>query len=158
MQNGSPSRSRRRFVCAGGCAALALPAGLLLGPGAAAQGLDRFATHVSLKDGIAVFDVDCQDVMVSRYAPYHFYPEARYSIGILRYKDGAKITAMRNPWKDFPSVPLGKLFEEHGGGGHRRVGSVLLRGEQLEHSQTVLDELLRQIATADREADQDEKP
>ncbi len=37
MRTGLPSRSRRRFVCAGGCAALALPAGLLLGPGAAAQ-------------------------------------------------------------------------------------------------------------------------
>ena len=37
MRNGSPSQSRRRFVCAGGCAALALPTGLLLSPGASAQ-------------------------------------------------------------------------------------------------------------------------
>ena len=37
MRNGFPSQSRRRFVRAGGCAALALPAGLLLSPGAAAQ-------------------------------------------------------------------------------------------------------------------------
>ena len=37
MRSGLPSQSRRRFVCAGGCAAVALPAGLLLGTGAAAQ-------------------------------------------------------------------------------------------------------------------------
>ncbi len=37
MQNGLPNRSRRRFLRAGGCAALALPGGLLLSPGAAAQ-------------------------------------------------------------------------------------------------------------------------
>ena len=37
MSNGLPSRSRRRFVCAGGCAALALPASLLISPGASAQ-------------------------------------------------------------------------------------------------------------------------
>ena len=37
MRNGFPSQSRRRFVRAGGCAALALPAGLLLSPDAAAQ-------------------------------------------------------------------------------------------------------------------------
>ena len=37
MRNGLPSQGRRRFVCAGGCAALALPAVLLLGSGASAE-------------------------------------------------------------------------------------------------------------------------
>ncbi len=37
MRSRFPDRGRRRFVCAGGCAVLALPAGLLLGPGASAQ-------------------------------------------------------------------------------------------------------------------------
>ena len=37
MRSSFPSQSRRRFVCAGGCAALALPAGLLLSPGVSAQ-------------------------------------------------------------------------------------------------------------------------
>ena len=37
MRNALPGQSRRRFVCAGGCAALAFPAGLLFIPGASAE-------------------------------------------------------------------------------------------------------------------------
>ena len=37
MPKSFSNQSRRRFICAGGCAALALPAGLLLARAAAAQ-------------------------------------------------------------------------------------------------------------------------
>jgi hypothetical protein len=67
--------------------------------------------------------------VISRYAPYLAYPNARYSIGILPYRNGAKITAMRNPWRRFESRPLGQIFRRYGGGGHQRVASVLLRNK-----------------------------
>lgn len=77
--------------------------------------------------GIAVFDVtEHEGVIVNRYAPYLFYPEARYSVGIVRSTKGAKITAMRNPWREFESVELGNIFAGFGGGGHRRVASLLV--------------------------------
>ena len=90
-------------------------------------GLDRLRNSIRVDDnGIAVFDVDSRGVVISRYAPYFFFPQARYSAGIVRSNHGTKITAMRNPWRDFPSVKLGKIFERFGGGGHERVGSVLI--------------------------------
>lgn len=109
-------------------------------------GLDRLSQTVHL-DGsdIAVFDVDSSDVLINRYSPYHFFPEARYSVGMVRTNDGIKITAMRNPWRQFPSVYLGKVFERFGGGGHRRVGSVLLKDSDARKAQRVLKRLLREI-------------
>jgi len=113
-------------------------------------GLDRLSHTVHL-DGsdIAVFDVDSSDVLINRYSPYHFFPEARYSIGMVRTNDGIKITAMRNPWRQFPSVYLGKVFERFGGGGHRRVGSVLLKDSDAREAQRVMKRLLREIRKED---------
>ncbi|MGA2050532.1 MAG: hypothetical protein ABSG96_22740 [Terracidiphilus sp.] len=80
------------------------------------------------KDGIVVFDVrQADDTLLSRYAPYLAYPKARYSVGIVESVSGTKITAMRNPWRHFKSVPLGQIFSQYGGGGHQRVASVLVK-------------------------------
>ena len=49
---------------------------------------------------------------------------------------------MRNPWRGFASIHMGKLFERLGGGGHTRVGSVVLRGENALRADEVLDQLL----------------
>lgn len=109
-------------------------------------GLDRVFQTVHL-DGsdIAVFDVDSSDVLINRYAPYLFFPKARYSLGMVRTTDGIKITAMRNPWLQFPSVYLGKIFERFGGGGHRRVGSLLLKGSDATDPERVMKRLLHEI-------------
>jgi len=102
---------------------------------------------VLIDDGIAVFDVDGRGVNINRYSPFHFFPQARYSLGIVRSEDGAKITAMRNPWLEFASVSLGSIFEKVGGGGHPRVGSVVLDGERAtaanEIQRQILNEMLR---------------
>lgn len=83
------------------------------------------------KDGIVVFHVEkTGDALLSRYAPYLVYPHARYSVGIMNTGNGAKITAMRNPWRRFKSVPLGQIFSQYGGGGHQRVASVVLKDKQ----------------------------
>jgi hypothetical protein len=89
------------------------------------------------KDGIVVFHVEKTDrALTSRYAPYLVYPQARYSVGIMDTENGATITAMRNPWRRFKSVPLGQIFSQYGGGGHQRVASVLLKDVQ-EAKQTL---------------------
>jgi hypothetical protein len=115
-------------------------------------GLDRFGKGVRLEqDGIAIFDVSTTDTAImSRYAPYYFFPQARYSVGVLRAADSAKITAMRNPWLEFPSIHLGRLFERYGGGGHQRVGSVVFAGERTKEVATILERLVSEIRSEDR--------
>jgi hypothetical protein len=116
-------------------------------------GLSRFRDSARLEDGnIVVFDIEAKDEdIISRYAPFYYFPNARYSIGILRSQDGAKITAMRNPWREFQSIPLGAVFERYGGGGHLRVGSVIVPKERSCDAHTILRELISVIQKEDLE-------
>ena len=105
-------------------------------------GLARMESSVTLSDAVALFDVDARGVLVNRYAPYRFFPDADYSLGILRDADGTKITAMRNPWREFESVALGRIFRRFGGGGHQRVASVYLSSDGDAEARRVLDGIL----------------
>ena len=112
------------------------------------QGLRKLKNSIRLTDdAIAVFDVDATGVQVNRYAPFYFYPDARYSAGVIRGPDEAKITAMRNPWLEFPSAPLGEICAALGGGGHQRVGSIALRGGETSEAGFKLNKLLEQISS-----------
>jgi len=80
-----------------------------------------------------------------------FFPSAAYSIGIVRTSRDAKITTMRNPWLEFPSVSLGRICAKYGGGGHDRVGSIVLTGENASAAEDVLENVVKDI-TRDRTA------
>ncbi len=98
-------------------------------------GLKRIEKSIKLDDdGIATFDVTQGETLVHRYAPFHFFPDARYSAGIVRSKNRTRITAMRNPWLEFESVLLGNIFAQVGGGGHQRVGTVVLNEERVNET------------------------
>jgi hypothetical protein len=113
------------------------------------QNIFRKAARLE-KDGIVVFHVEnTGNALLSRYAPYLAYPQARYSVGIMDTTEGAKITAMRNPWRRFKSVPLGQIFSHYGGGGHQRVASVLLKdAQQAKHTLGSILSDLRSAASA----------
>jgi len=109
-------------------------------------GLERFKKAAWIEpDGIVVFDVDSTGVIINRYAPYYWFPDSLYSAGIVRWEGGAKITAMRNPWRNFETPFLGKIFERLGGGGHQRVGSILLPGAKAREAHALLDRVLSDI-------------
>lgn len=113
-------------------------------------GLQRFRMAARLEGDVVIFDIQAGNDIVSRYAPYAVYPTARYSLGVIRYPQTAKILAMRNPWLEFPSVPLGPLFAAFGGGGHERVGAVTLSQDRMGDADTILRELRDRICAADR--------
>lgn len=100
------------------------------------------------KDGIVVFRVEKNgDAIMSRYAPYLAFPQARYSVGITDNGRGASITAMRNPWRRIKSVQLGQIFSQYGGGGHQRVASVLVK--DTHEAKRTLDSILTDIRNAE---------
>jgi len=115
-------------------------------------GEKRLSDNIHLTDnGIAVYDVHADGVSVNRYAPFYFFPQARYSAGIIRSPGQSKLTVMRNPWIEFPSVALGDLCVSLGGGGHRRVGSVLVRDRDPAE---LLDQLVRMISAHEKKQKQ----
>jgi len=115
------------------------------------RGIDEVAKTIKTEPGeIAVFEAH-QNVerIVNRYSPYVFFPEARYSVGLVRSADGDKITAMRNPWRDFESVELGDLMRKYGGGGHRRVGSVMIPAGKAPDAAKTLSAVVAEIRRLD---------
>jgi hypothetical protein len=112
-----------------------------------AAGLKHLEKHIRLEEGnIVTFDIESNpDEIISRYAPYHFFEGAHYSIGVVRSANAARITAMRNPWRSFESIPLGKLFERFGGGGHQRVGAVSLPAEQSHRIPEIVAQVISEI-------------
>ena len=118
-------------------------------------GLKRMRERVRFEDGdIVTFDISAaENEVVSRYAPYYFFEQARYSVGVVRLDDKIRITAMRNPWLNFESIPLGKIFNRFGGGGHQRVASVILPVEESERVPEIVEEVkleIRNQPTAER--------
>jgi len=113
-------------------------------------GLERVVNGSTLEeDGLVVFDVDSTGVIVNRYAPYYVFPEARYSVGLVTSPNGAVIRAMRNPWREFPSIPLGQIFGKFGGGGHQRVGAVVFPEERAAEARPILDQIVSEIRKAE---------
>lgn len=113
-------------------------------------GLDVVAHRIAVHNDIVTCEIQQPDGgTVSRYSPYYFAPHAKYSVMLVHSGDSAKITAMRNPWSEFQSVPLGRIFEGFGGGGHTRVASVLLQGRAAADSRSVLDQIVHRISTED---------
>lgn len=101
-------------------------------------------------DGILLFAVDGSEGIISRYAPFTVSPAARYSLGVVTNGDRAKITAMRNPWIEFASVPLGDIFKRFGGGGHQRVASTRLHGKNRAEAVSTLMEIRNALQLAVR--------
>jgi hypothetical protein len=110
-------------------------------------GLKRMEDRVHLEEGnIVAFDIQAnENDIVSRYAPYYFFERARYSIGSIRMGDSFRVTAMRNPWLDFESIPLGRIFEQFGGGGHQRVASVIIPVEQSRRVHEIVEHVKHEI-------------
>ncbi|MGH9644545.1 MAG: hypothetical protein ACRD3Q_19245, partial [Terriglobales bacterium] len=108
--------------------------------------LRRMVGKVRLYNGVATLDIRAgRNGVISRYAPYHFFPDAPYSISVVRNPDAIKITAMRNPWQDFRSVPLGKMFRKFGGGGHERVGAVVVKADDADRVKEIVDSVLGRL-------------
>lgn len=111
-----------------------------------AVGLSHAANNTRLIGEIALMEFEPNgDEIVSRYAPYYFFPRARYSIAILRSESSVTITSMRNPWIDFRSVPIGKILEPFGGGGHLRVGSVIVPKNKAGLAGAIVDRLVAEM-------------
>jgi hypothetical protein len=111
-------------------------------------GLKQVEQRIRMEPGaVATFEAEQgKDEMINRYSPYYFAPDARYSVGIIHSEEGTAITAMRNPWREFPSVGLGRIFEQFGGGGHHRVGSIFIPKNESQRIPDVIKSLLSQLS------------
>ncbi|PYQ30750.1 MAG: hypothetical protein DMF56_08085 [Acidobacteria bacterium] len=112
-------------------------------------GLDRLRDTVRVRNEIILFEVDAHGVMLNRYAPWLFFPEARYSVGVVRGDHGTKVTTMRNPWREFESVHLGEIAQRFGGGGHQRVASIVVPAAREHDASAIAQQIAADITAAE---------
>ncbi len=98
-------------------------------------------SRAEVKDGVIYFDVTDQPTEgVSKFIPYYYYPEATYTIGLMRSSFRTKISVGTNPWTSRPSeelVNLAKICERFGGGGHARVGAISFGAGEIQRGREV---------------------
>lgn len=113
------------------------------------KAVDHIRGRVSVTaEGVAMLSVDLSDSPYNRYAPFYQEPSARYLVALIKGGRQDKVNVMRNPWLDFPTPHLGRICERHGGGGHQRVGSVLV--PEGGDAVTVRDGVLADLQREDR--------
>jgi hypothetical protein len=111
-------------------------------------GLKKMRAALRLDGNIAVYELTSDGSLINRYAPYYFYPEALYSVAITHSEHGARIMTMRNPWREFECLNLGEFMKKFGGGGHQRVGSLILGKDREGEVSGIVAELLNSLAAS----------
>ena len=114
-------------------------------------GLDLLRDKISDEPGeiaVARFEPE-SGVIVSRYSPYYWRPDARYSVTLARSQKGTTIRAMRNPWRNFESVQLGQIFQQYGGGGHQRVGALVIPPDRDVDAEEIISKIVQDIRAQD---------
>ena len=88
--------------------------------------------HGKLEHGVAYFDLlQTEATSFPKFLAYYLYPEARYSVGLVRETSRVKISVGSNPWPKQPRTHnISELCARFGGGGHPVVGAVSFPKDQ----------------------------
>jgi hypothetical protein len=96
-------------------------------------GLELFRERSWFDNGIVLYDVTVHEEIVDRMMPYYLFPNADYSLGIVRSSGRqTKLTCNASPWRRPNGPHLGELFSHYGGGGHQDVASALYSEDGLD--------------------------
>lgn len=122
------------------------------------KGLERVEDRIHLYDNIAVFDVPSEGALISRYSAFYFHPKALFSIGTFRSADSIIVRVNANPWLHFDCPNLGQLIRSaaasaglsSAGGGHKRVGGLILDKDTYKTAQEVVSYLIRRLRSASK--------
>lgn len=124
------------------------------------KGLERVAEKIHLHDNIAIFDVPTEDALVSRYSAFYLHPDVAFSIGTFRSTDSIMVRINANPWLHFDCPHLGQMIRAaaksaglSAGGGHERVGSLVLDKNSFGAAKEVVRYLIQTLQRAPKFAE-----
>ncbi|WP_428261719.1 phosphoesterase [Haliangium sp.] len=98
--------------------------------------------------GVVFVDLSSDGVgTYNSFISYYLFPEARYTVGVVRDDSVVRITAGHNPWSGHSRHHnIAAICERFGGGGHPFVGGVTLPVDLLERgrkiARAIRDELM----------------
>lgn len=84
---------------------------------------------------------------IGKFVTYALYPDAIYSVVVALLKNGAKISVGYNPWSGQPlDADISEICARHGGGGHRVVGAIQFRANDIERARVVAREIAAELS------------
>jgi hypothetical protein len=82
----------------------------------------------------------------NKFIPYELYPEANYSVSLLRTPKRMKISVGWNPWsRKVRTHNLAKICERYGGGGHPVVAAISLNPDAIERARSIAREIVEEL-------------
>jgi hypothetical protein len=111
------------------------------------QSIDIIRERTEVRGGVIFFDISDLDIEgYNKFIPYMLYPEARYTVSVLKSPTRSKISIGSNPWNpDAAEDNLASLAEQYGGGGHPRVAAISLDPSDLERAKQVAQEIAEKL-------------
>ena len=111
------------------------------------RSIDMMRERIEVRDGVIFFDLTDLDVDgYNKFIPYMLYPQARYTVSVLKSPVRAKISIGSNPWNpDAAEENLASLAEHYGGGGHPRVAAISLDPNDIERAKQVANEIAEKL-------------
>jgi hypothetical protein len=86
----------------------------------------------------------------NKFIPYYLYPEANYTVSLLRAPKRAKVSVGWNPWSSSKRKHnLAAICERYGGGGHPVVAAIAFRPEAIEEARKAAEEIVAELQEKD---------
>jgi hypothetical protein len=86
----------------------------------------------------------------NKFIPYYLYPEANYTVSLLRASKRTKVSVGWNPWSAAKRKHnLAAICERYGGGGHPVVAAIAFRPEAIEEARKAAEEIVAELREDD---------
>jgi hypothetical protein len=111
------------------------------------ENIEIIQKNSELDHDVVFFDLSDYDVDgYNKFIPYELYPQANYSVSLLRTPRRMKISVGWNPWSwKARTHNLAKICERYGGGGHPVVAAISLNPDSLEGARSVAREIVETL-------------
>lgn len=110
---------------------------------------ERVHARTALQGSVALADfTDEVTSTTSKFTTYALFPDAQYSVSLLRTQDQLKLSVGHNPWAGKPrSHNIGEICKTMGGGGHPMVGAVAFTLADLERAQNAAQQVVQTLSS-----------
>jgi hypothetical protein len=111
------------------------------------QSIDILRQRTDVRGGVIYFDISDLDIEgYNKFIPYMLYPDARYTVSVLKSPKRSKVSLGSNPWNpDAAEDNLASIAEQFGGGGHPRVAAISLEPSELARAREVSKEIAAKL-------------
>src|SRR5262249_53521133 len=113
------------------------------------QALDAIQRNAVCEREVVTFElVGLGHDRYNKFIPYWLFPEARYCVAVIVGPSRAKVSVGANPWSEtLDDHNIATLCARYGGGGHKVVGAVSLRPDELPLARSIAADIAALLRT-----------